>query len=170
MPEFVRMLKHTNAEVTFRALQVVDLAGKAGVPVLLDVLTNRQAYVQVYYLESAMGHLGTDGHFAVPPLVNCLTNKSWGVAVVAARWLGRIRMEPEVVVPALTGCLDAADARVRLASIQALGEFRGDAETATPAIARELSDPDNGIRAAARSALLRIEPDFLGQETHSQSF
>jgi HEAT repeat protein len=99
---------------------------------------------------------------AVGSLVSCLTNKSWGVAVVAARWLGRIRMEPEVVVPALTSCLDAPDARVRCGAVQALGEFRGDAQVATPSVVRELSDPDNEVRAAAANNLHRIETDFLG--------
>ncbi|HTL16220.1 MAG TPA: HEAT repeat domain-containing protein [Patescibacteria group bacterium] len=164
MPQFVEMMKQTNAEVALRALQVVDSAGKAGIPVLLDVLTNRQSYVQVYYLEGAMGRLEADGHFAVPPLVNCLTNQNWGVVVVAARWLGRIRMEPEVVVPALANCLDASDSRVKCAVMQALGEFRTDAAVALPSLIRELNDPDNEVRAAARNALRRVEPDFIGQE------
>ena len=164
MPELVKMMKQTNVVVAVRALQIVDGAGKAGIPALLDVLTNRQAYVGVYYLETAMGHLGPDGHFAVPPLLSCLTNKNWGIAVVAAKWLGRIRLEPEVVVPALAKCLDAPDARVRSAVLQTLGEFGTDAQAAIPAIVRELSDPDNDIRSAANNCLRRIEPDFLGQD------
>jgi hypothetical protein len=168
MPEFVKMMKQTNAEVAIRALQIVDSAGKAGIPVLLDVLTNRQAYGQVYYLEGAMGHLGVDGHFAVPALVNCLTNESWGVVAVAARWLGRIRMDPEVVVPALTSCLDAPDARVRYAAIQALGEFRGYARVAMPSVVRELSDPDNEIRAAATNCLYMMETDIHGSRVGSE--
>lgn len=164
MPELVKMLKQTNAVVAVCALQVVDWAGKAGIPVLLDVLTNRHAYVGVYYLESAMGHLGPDGHFAVPPLLSCLTNKNWGVAVVALKWLGRIKLEPEVVVPALASCLEAPDARVKYAALQALGEFGDDARVVIPSIVRELSDPDNDVRSAANYCLHRIEPDFLGLE------
>jgi HEAT repeat protein len=171
MPELVKMMKQTNTVLATRALMVVDRAGKAGIPVLLDVLTNRQAYVGVLYLEGAMGQLGTDGQFAVPALVSCLTNKNWGVAVIAARWLGRIRMEPEIVVPALASCLDAPDARVRSAAIQALGEYRMRAQWAIPSLVRELSDPDNEIRAVARNSLDSIEPDFLGQAgEHGQSF
>ena len=157
MPEFVRMMKQGNVEVALRALQVVDSAGKAGVPVLLDVLTNRQAYANVYYLEVRWVIWGADGRFAVPALVSCLTNRSWGVAVVAARWLGKIRMEPEVVVPALASCLEAPDARVRIAAVQALGEFRAYARAAMPSVVRELSDPDNGIRAAATNCLYMME-------------
>jgi HEAT repeat protein len=125
MPELVKLMKQTNAFVPVRALMVVDSAGVAGIPALLDVLTNRHAYSQVSYLEGCMGQLGTDGHYAVPPLLNCLTNGNWGVAVVAARWLGRIRADRELVVPALMTCLDGPDARVRCAAVQALGEFRG---------------------------------------------
>ena len=169
MPEFVKMMKQTNPEVAFRGLQVVDSAGLAGIPVLMDVLTNRQAYVQVHYLEGAMGHLGTDGHFAVPALVDCLTNKSWGVSAVAARWLGRIRMDPEVVVPALAGCLDASpDARVRYAAVQALGQFSGYARVAMPSVVLELSDPDNGIRAAASNCLHMIETDIHGRRVEGE--
>jgi|SRR5581483_2852049 len=164
IPELVKMMKQTNAVVPTRALQVVDSAGKVGIPVLLDVLTNRQSYPQVYYLEGAMGRLGPDGHFAVAPLVGCLTNKNWGVVVVAARWLGRIRMDPEVTVPALARCLDAPEGRVRCAAMQALGQFRSDAAAAIPSVVRELTDPDNDARAAAESALRCIEQDFSGQE------
>lgn len=164
MPELVKMMKRTNVIVAVRGLQIVDFAGKAGIPVLMDVLTNRQAYVGVFYLESAMGHLGADGHFAVPPLLGCLTNKNWGVAVVAAKWLGRIKMEPEVVVPALARCLEAPDARLRYAVLQTLGEFGTDAQAVIPSVVRELSDPDNDVRSAANYCLHRIEPDFLGLE------
>jgi HEAT repeat protein len=143
---------------------VVDSAGKIGIPVLVDVLTNRLSYPQVYYLEGAMGRLGPDAHLAVPSLVGCLTNRSWGVVVVAARWLGRIRMDPEVTVPALARCLDSPEARVRCAAMQALGQFRTDAAAAIPAVARELNDPDNDVRAAAENALRSIEQGFLGHE------
>jgi len=171
MPELVRLMKQTNTVVANRALQVVDTAGKAGIPALLDVLTNRQAYVQIHYLEGCMGRLGPDGHYAVPPLLNCLTNGNWGVAVVAARWLGRVRMEPEMVVPALMTCLEAPDARVRCAAVQALGEFRGFARVAEPSLVREESDLDSGIRQAATNALQMIKADFLFQDTvHVQGF
>jgi HEAT repeat protein len=164
MPELVKMLKQTNAVSPTRALQVVDSVGKVGIPVLLDVLTNRQSYPRVYYLEGAMGRLGPDGHFAVPPLLACLTNRNWGVVVVAARWLGRIRMDPEVTVPALASCLDAPEARVKCAALQALGQFRADAAGAIPFVARELNDPDNDVRAAAQNALRCIEQDFTRGE------
>src|SRR5262249_38978720 len=41
LPELARLMKQTNAVVAVRALMIVDSAGKAGIPVLLDVLTNR---------------------------------------------------------------------------------------------------------------------------------
>jgi hypothetical protein len=163
MPELVRLMKQTNAVVANRALMVVDSAGRAGIPVLLDVLTNRQAYVQIHYLEGCMSHLGVDGHYAVPALLSCLTNGNWGVATVAARWLGRIRTDPEMVVPTLATCLDAPDSRVRYAAIQALGEFRGFARVARASLVREQGDPDNGIREAATNAIHMIEADFLFQ-------
>jgi hypothetical protein len=173
MPELVKMMKQTNAVVAIRALQVVDSAGLAGIPVLLDVLTNRQAYNQdgAFGVAGTMGQLGIDGHFAVPALLTCLTNKDASVASIAAALLGTIRLKPQTVVPALIGCLDAPDVRVRYAAVRALAEFRTYAQVAIPSVVRELSDPDGAIRAQATNSLYLIEMDFHGQRgAHEQRF
>ena len=162
IPELVKMMKQTNGLAPVRALLVVDSTGLAGIPVLLDVLTNRQVYGQdrAYMLRGTMSHLGPDGHYAVPGLLTCLTNKDTEVAATAATLLGQVRMEPELAVPALLSCLDSPDPQMRYAAVRALGEFRGYARVAIPFVVRTFSDPDNGIREAATNALQMIEADY----------
>jgi hypothetical protein len=164
VPDLVRLTKGTNVHVALRALTSIEATGQAGIPVVFDILTNRQAYCadSVFSLLGTMSNLGTNADLVIPGLVVCLRNPSPRTAAMAAVLLGQIGKRADIAVPALARCVEAPDEGVRYCAVYSLGRFRESARSAVPALVLALSDSALGVRCEATNGLQRIAPEVLG--------
>jgi hypothetical protein len=164
VPDLVLLTKGTNVHVALRALVSIEATGQAGIPVVFDILTNRQAYCadSVFSLLGTMRHLGTSVDLVIPGLVECLRSPSPGSAAMAAALLGQISKRPDIVVPALARCVEAPDEDVRYCAVYSLGRFRESARSAIPSLVLALNDSAVGVRREATNGLQRIAPEVLG--------
>jgi hypothetical protein len=89
VPKLVQIMRQPGLGGEFGVF-VLDYIGKDAVPVLIDELTIRLAYISnaTAALCSTMQHLGTNGLRVVPVLVGCLTNADFEVAATAATLVG----------------------------------------------------------------------------------
>jgi hypothetical protein len=166
IPDLVRLTKGTNVHVALRALMCIEATGEAGIPIVFDVLTNRQAYCadSVFSLMGTMSCLGTNVELVIPGLVECLRNPNPRAAAMGAVLLGQIGKRPEIVVPALERCFGAQDEGVRYCAVYTIGGFHESARSAVPALIRAMSDSAAPVRNAATNSLRRVAPEVLGRE------
>jgi HEAT repeat protein len=106
-----------------------------------------------------MAHLGTDAHPAVLLLIRCLDDPN--LAPMAAKTLGRLRLESDVTVPALIECARSTNQSTRTLALSGLQEFGPGARAAVPELTKLLSDPDVSVCDAARNALRQIAPEVI---------
>lgn len=93
------------------------------------------------------GYQSKRGGFAVPALVQALSDDSSTVRFHAAMALCVICEHPELAVPALKKSLKDEDKGVRLYSVRALGRYRE--KSAVPDIVSMLNDSDADVRESA---------------------
>jgi hypothetical protein len=155
LPELTQLMKGTNFRPAFLALNAVDASGAVGVPVLLDVLTNRGAYngQRGFSVLGTMSHLGTNAYVAVPTLVDCLTNANPQVAGTAAVLLGAIGVEQDV------------DKEMRCRALFALGRFGERARPELPSLLQAMRDDDGSVREAATNAVKVVAPEVMRQNS-----
>lgn len=167
IPELTQVMRGTNCYTALRALVCVEYTGTAGIPVVLDVLTNRQGYCpdNVFSLWGTMKYLGTNADLIIPALIDCTKTAERRAAATAAVLLGEIKRQPASVVPALARCAKDSDRGVRYCAIHALGRFQGEARAAVPTLLGCLSDPELEVREAATNSLERIAPAVFGLGT-----
>lgn len=114
--------------------------------------------VQASCLVRAIGRQGTNAAFAVPLLVDLLTNtrpKASYSSVIAA--LGGIHSQPDLSVPALASFLDQPAFRVE--AILALSQFGLDARPALTNITACLNDTNVYTRVLATNTLKAIDAE-----------
>jgi hypothetical protein len=163
IPGLVTLMGSTNIYVANAALYALDVIGKDAIPVLLGVLTNRQAY-RVHPelpIAAVMRNLGTNSNLVVPVLIECLTNKDSEVAANAAVLLGGIRGDADRVVPALANTVAATNEHVRYCAVYAIRRFGDRGRPGVPALIHALDDPARTVRAAATNTLREIAPEVL---------
>ncbi len=164
IPQLSQLMKSTNSSVAFHANYSMAAIGKEGVPALLDVVTNRHAYIPDRSFVPFIGgsHWGADGiGLVVPILVQSLKDKDTAVAVTAAAALRVIGPLPGVV-KALTNAVEAADADLRQTAVYALGAFGADSIPATPCLVRALRDPEIRVRQEATNSLATLSYLTMG--------
>ena len=163
LPELARLLKSSDRRVVQRAIMAVDATGIAGVPLLLDVLTNRQAYVEQDLWPGIMRGLGTNAARVVPVLIDCLKSGESELAWRSAVVLGGMGTETNRVVHALAESTQDTNGRVRYCAVYALRNFSEEARPALPALLRALEDPDESVRDAATGTVSQVAPEILNQ-------
>jgi hypothetical protein len=163
IPDLVRIMKGTNFSLAAYAMDAICMTGSKGFPVLLDVLTNRQAYARRLHfgLVTVMGRLGTNVSVMAPEVIEALKSKDPETVATAATMLGEMRAEAKLAVPALTNCLQSLDAQIRLHAVYALGKFGPGARSAVPCLIECLRDPNQSVHEAATNALKRVAPEVL---------
>lgn len=163
IPQLTQLLRSTNYFVAKLALHALDGIGKEAVPILLGVLTNRQASGLNFQLPmwDIMCNLGTNSGLVIPALIQNLTNKDSRIAVTAASLLGSIGAEPDRVVPELAKALGHPAANVRCNAAYALGEFKEQGRPVLPSLIRALEDSSEPVRAEVTNALRVIAPEVL---------
>ena len=163
IPELVRLMKGTNLTFATRALWSMEAMGSAGLPVLLDVVTNRPAYIRYKrFYPSFSRPARYDAGPVVPVLLQSLKNKDPAVAATAAMALEGIG--PEIgVVKALTNVVaEATDSDVKLWAVHSLGRMGADSIPAVPCLTRALNDSDGDVRQEATNALRRLSSQTMG--------
>lgn len=165
IPELTQLMRATNCYIAMRALVCVEYTGAAGIPVVLDVLTNRQGYCpdNVFSLFGTMQYLGTNANLIIPGLIDCLRLVDGRPAANAAILLGEIKRQPATVVPALVRSAKDSDQDVRYCAIHSLGRFQGEARAAVPTLLDCLRDPVLDVREVATNSLYIIEGKALGE-------
>jgi HEAT repeat protein len=164
IPELVRIARETNGYFAQTAVYVLAMIGDEAVPVIFDVLTNRQAYPLVP--PSAIGGANiysiTNKGPVLKTLTACLKSGDAQVRRNATTMLGTLMAEPDLTVPALIGLLNDGDERVRYNAINALRDFRKEARPAAQSLLVILRGTEPGyMRDAITGTLKEIAPDVL---------
>lgn len=104
------------------------------------------------FAAEALGRMGPDAALAVPALLDCLTEKTWGGGVVPAA-LAKIG---PTAVPGLVALLTHSQSEVRCRAAHAIEKQGPSAASAAPALLLLLDDPFHEVRIAAVEALSAI--------------
>jgi hypothetical protein len=161
--ELKGLAKSTNVHVAYMAIQAFAAMGKAAIPELVDVVTNRDAYARELQtvVMGALRQLGTNGSVVIPVLIEQLRDKDAEVVATAASLLGEVRDEPDLEIPALVRTIDIPVRQVRCSAIYALGRFGNQARLAVPSLLIALNDQEARVRETATNAILNIAPEVL---------
>jgi HEAT repeat protein len=156
-----------------QALGGFGVAAAPAIPALIDALKDGDGLTR-WYAAGVLGEIGPGAQAAVPELIRLLASKDEvqgapgtmgfggmaikpdGLAVVAAKALGRIGPDARAAVAPLTKMLAEADESTRSGAAEALGEIGRDAGPAVPDLARLLSDRAWFVAGNAATALGRI--------------
>jgi HEAT repeat protein len=112
---------------------------------------------------SALARLGSDGADAVPALTDLIRSKG-EMARHAVEALRRVGPTAKQAIPTLIELLEGAG-RKRCsdagAAAETLGQFGSDSRPAVPALIKLLPSSDDGTAAIARTALAKIDPEWM---------
>jgi HEAT repeat protein len=163
IPDLIRLMKKGSEDLAWTASSILGGMGENAVPVLLEVLTNRQTDLRfrTAALGTAIRHPPTNGALLVPVLMPYLTNLDAECRGLAATMLGELQAMPSNAVPGLVGLLRDQDGNTRYRAINALGRFGTDARGACASLLPVLKDSDGSMRQAAEIALRAIAPEVL---------
>jgi len=172
IPELVAIMARTSAtNASQRAVYVLASLGTAGLPPMLNALSDpgnaqRQFIARMI---PTIRELGSNGHPAVPILLNCLQERDAVMVMTAAESLGSLRLEAEIVVPALVRGLTNENYAVRAYLAKAVSEFGKEARGAVPALLEALDDRDDWARKAAAAALEKIGSEELEKDRQTRT-
>jgi HEAT repeat protein len=169
LPELCKLLDDPKfPQCRSRTLFALCNLGKEGLAVVISRLDSTDTSIRMSaVLAICYSGIGTNAALAVPGLIQILEHDQGSAAVVAAKTLGELYIEPEIVVPALTNCLRGTDSpspimksRQKMA-IFALGKFGSKAQSAVPLLLKMAYGPNGGNYWAATNALGKIAPEVL---------
>jgi len=147
----------SRADAAFVALVHV---GRDGLPPLITALadpSSRNRVETIVYFRSF--NLGTNGWFAVPVLMKCITDTNSQVAEAATWTLTELGLPPETVLPVIKGAVLDPRSKVRNVAVQALGRLGKQALPCTELLYNCFNDTDLYVRETATNALNRINED-----------
>ncbi len=163
VPDLERLLRvsssrsWTRADVAFLALMHV---GRDGLPPLITALADpasRNRVETIVHFRSF--NLGTNGCFAAPVLMKCVTDSNWQVAEAATWTLTELGLPQETVLPAIKRAVLDPRGSVRNVAVQALGRLGKQALPCTGLLTNCCNDLDPSVREAATNALRRVNED-----------
>jgi hypothetical protein len=124
-----------------------------GPPVLVQAVWNDRVG---YDAADALQDVGPEAAYAVPTLIQALSDEDGHVRKVAATALGQIGPEAVDAVPALIQALGDKDVIVRHMAAAALGQIGPEAVDAVPALIQALGHWDLAVRTDSYLALRKI--------------
>jgi len=151
----IKLLKDDSVNVRLAAFNGLVEGGKAGVPVLIQLLGDQNTQTRVsaaHYL----AQIGSDARRAVPALAKALGDRDPEVRYYAADALHDIGRLAKPAVPALIKSLQDKNSRVRYTAASALGRIGRDARTAIPALGVALKDSEPYVRIYAAESLWKL--------------
>jgi HEAT repeat protein len=107
--------RHTDKKLrlaALKALQTIGPAAEAAIPVLVELLRDRDPEIAKNAL-AALGPIGSWAIQAIPVLTEALQDESKAMRIRAARFLGELGPEARVALPALRRALQDTDLDVR---------------------------------------------------------
>src|SRR5882724_2823691 len=163
VPDLARLLRVSSSRWWSRAdaafLALMDV-GRDGLPPLITALadpSSRNRVETIVYFRSF--NLGTNGWFAVPVLMKCITDTNSQVGEAATWTLTELGLPPETVLPAIKGAVLDPRSTVRNVAVQALGRLGKQALPCTELLTNCFDDLNLSVREAATNALNRINED-----------
>ena len=167
IPDLARMLRVSSSRLWSRAdaafLALMDV-GRDGLPPLINALGDQSSRNRA----ETIGHfrsfnLGTNGWFAAPVLMKCVTDSDRQVAEAATWTLTDLGLPAETVLPVIKGAVLDRRSTVRNVAVQALGRLGKQALPCTELLYNCFNDIDPFVREAATNALSRITEDASGK-------
>ena len=172
IPELSRIMGDAKAKkASDRAVSALMSLGPVALPALRGALSNPTNH-QREWIARQIGEiqgLGTNGHAAVPVLLDCVRDSDSGLKQAAIRTLGRLGLDPDAVVPVLAAQLADTNWYTRRVSALALGDFGRNGASAVPVLLNALDDPDAFARDEAEEALKRIAPEALEEDKKTKT-
>jgi HEAT repeat protein len=161
VPVLERFLKDPKrSRGAVRRLSELGPAGKAAVPVLIEMLQTPEEDDPIPHTIGMLGSLGPAAEPAVPFLTNWLRDEDDLTRYLAVRALRAIGPGARKAVPELVRLLTDSAVYVRAAVVRALGEIGGpDAVRAVPKLVALFDDQFEFIREAAAESVKRLAPD-----------
>jgi len=167
IPDLARMLRVSSSRLWSRAdaafLALMDV-GRDGLPPLITALADpasRNRVETIVHFRSF--NLGTNGWFAAPVLMKCVTDSDRQVAEAATWTLTDLGLPAETVLPVIKGAVLDRRSTVRNVAVQALGRLGKQALPCTELLYNCFNDIDPFVREAATNALSRITEDASGK-------
>lgn len=158
--------KHSKKDIRWEAANALGKIGPATKEVvtsLIETLQDEDEYVR-FYAACALGNIGPAATEAVPALIKLVQDESQLVRVGGDLVLKKLGPAVKEVIPALIKELKGEDMNIRWHAALALSYIGNAATEAVPALIEALQDEDENVRNMAKSALLKIDPEFPGPE------
>jgi HEAT repeat protein len=171
VPDLARLLPASSSrwwsrkDAAFLALAAI---GRAGLPPLLTALADPTSHNRVETIAHFRSfNLGTNGWFAAPVLITCVSDRDSQVAEAATWALTDLGLPQETVLPAIKMAVLDHRWNVRHVAVQALGRLGTQGVPCMELLTNCYNDPDPRVTAAATNAFNRIAEDACAK-TESQ--
>jgi HEAT repeat protein len=145
------------AEHRFQVVQALNMIGpsaKAAVPLLTELLKNKDEYLRVVAAQ-ALWTIARK-RIAISALIEALKSGESTTRGAAATTLGLLGSDAREAVPALVTALEDSQTYVRSSAASTLGQIGSDAVASVPALIKALGDSDSHVRTSAASSLGNI--------------
>lgn len=140
-----------NAQVRFKAAEILGNMGEVAVDKLIDEFKNAEGKDK-RFLAFALKETSDDK--VIPYFVEATSDEDFGVRKVAVRSLGELQAEDEL--DSIAKCLEDEDWGVRLAAIQALGDIATDESIKLIKDARK-AEKDKDFKKSCNKAIKKAE-------------
>jgi len=161
LPTMRAGLKDPNVRVRLFALDAIEQAGEAAVPLLTDVvaaLGDTDPFVRWAAARCLQGLAPREPQQVVPALARLIGERDVGVRLAAIRALTAYKADAVSTLPALIAQLRHADSNLRVAVITLLNQFGEAAAPAVPVLIENLGHQDPDLRRSAAEALGLLGP------------
>ena len=148
-----------NAQVRFKAAEILGSMGDLAVDKLIDEFTNAQGKDKRFL---AFALKETEDKKVIPYFVEATGDEDFGVRKVAVRALGELQSEDEL--DSIAKCLEDEDWGVRLAAIQALGDLATDESIKLIKDARK-AESDKDFKKSCNKAIKKAEKRQKAKES-----
>lgn len=160
--DFMALLEDADADVRWKASQVLEQLGALAVPEMIASLNHRNPAVR-RLLIVALGRVGAEARAAMPAMLVALHDVNADVRCAAADCLGHLGITSRTMVQSLVQSLCDPNAEVRRYAATTLGRLGQQAREATTALQiASISDITTKVRTAAQTALQRISESLVG--------
>ena len=148
-----------NHQTAIAGFATLGPAAKPAVPMLIQMLTNQEAFVRVN-AAGALGAMRSAAREVVPALASSLNDTNYDVRVSAIYALGQIGEPQDLVAAVLLRELQQPNQRIRFVTMNALGSLTNQAEIIVPELLK-IFDSDSRMRYTVIESLKRLDPKAL---------
>ncbi len=155
----IRATTDVNAQVRFKAAEILGSMGDVAVDKLIDEFKNAEGKDKRFL---AFALKETEDKKVIPYFVESTEDDDFGVRKVAVRALGELQAENEL--DSIAKCLEDEDWGVRLAAIQALGDLANDDAINLIKDARK-AESDKDFKKSCNKAIKKAEKRQKAKES-----